>query len=301
MTAPDARPRFDLQSHSDRSDGALTPAQVVRWARAAGVELLALTDHDTVSGVPEALTAARAEGIVVVPAVELSALDAGNEDRDLHVLGYGIDHRDPALLAALGRFRADRGQRAERMVAALDELGLHVDPEPLAARSRSGGSIGRPHLALAVLGDPRNAVRLRAEGLGDASEILEAYLLPGQPGYRGRTTPTVAEAIAAIHDAGGVAIWAHPFWDISDPAQVLGTIERFVALGLEGVEAFYVTHDRAQTLLVSDACERLGLLSTGSSDFHGPEHPLLSGFRAFSLYGREPRLGAIAAPPTRSA
>ena len=294
MAQDTGRPRFDLQSHSDRSDGALAPAQVVRLAQASGVELLALSDHDTVSGVPEALEAARAAGIEVVSAVELSAIDDGHENHDLHVLGYGFDHRDQELLRALERFRADRGTRAERMAGALRELGLQIDDELLLARTRGGQSIGRPHLALAVLNDPRNAERLREERLGDASQILEAYLLPGQPAYRGRTRPTVSEAISAIHAAGGLAVWAHPFWDISDPEQVLDAIERFVTLGLDGVEAFYVTHDREQTLLLADACERLELLSTGSSDFHGPDHRLFSGFRSFSLHGAVPRLGAIA-------
>jgi 3',5'-nucleoside bisphosphate phosphatase len=296
MAHDDRRPRFDLQSHSDRSDGVLAPAQVVRLAHASGVELLALSDHDTVSGVPEALQAARAAGIELVSAVELSALDDGRENHDLHVLGYGFDHRDQELLGALERFRADRGKRAGRMVEALRQLGLKIDDELLLARTRTGHSIGRPHLALAVLNDPRNAERLREEGLGDASQILETYLLPGQPAYRGRTTPTVGEAISAIHAAGGLAVWAHPFWDIRDPEQVLDAIARFVAVGLDGVEAFYVTHNREQTLLLAHECERLELLSTGSSDFHGPNHRLFSGFRSFSLHGAAPRLGAIAGP-----
>jgi 3',5'-nucleoside bisphosphate phosphatase len=297
MTTEDARPRFDLQAHSDQSDGALAPAQVVRLARESGVELLALSDHDTVSGVQEALEAGRNAGIAVATAVEVSTVDIANED--LHVLGYGIDHHDEGLRESLEHFRADRGRRVERMAGALEELGLHVDPEVLRTRRRSGRSLGRPHLAQAVFDDPRNAARLLDEGLRDPTQILRAYLIPGKPAYRRRTTPTVEEAIAAIHGAGGLAVWAHPFWDMSDPAQVLATIERFVDLGLDGVEAFYVTHDRDQTLLLCDTCDRLGLLSTGSSDFHGPEHPLFSRFRAFSLHGRKPHLGAIAKRPER--
>jgi 3',5'-nucleoside bisphosphate phosphatase len=292
MTTGEEPPRFDLQAHSDQSDGALSPEQVVRRAQAAGVELMALSDHDTVSGVSEALEAGRAAGISVATAVELSAVDS--EDQDLHVLGYGLDHDDPGLLESLERFRADRAARIGRMTRALEELGLHVDHEALATRSASGRSLGRPHLARAVLDEPRNEARLADERLADATQILQTYLIRGTPAYRGRTTPTVQEAITAIHAAGGVAVWAHPFWDMSDPARVVATIERFVKLGLDGVEAFYITHDRQQTLLLADTCERLGLLSTGSSDFHGPEHPLFSQFRAFSLQGREPRLGAIA-------
>ena len=278
---------FDLQSHSTCSDGALAPADVVALAHAAGVELLALTDHDTVDGVDEALDAARALGVRLVPAAELSALDGERED--VHVLGYGLDHRAPVLTDALADFRADRAARAGRMADALREAGLALE-----LPDRGGAPVGRPHLAQAVVDEPANAARLRAEGLVTASDVLEAYLLPGRPGYRRRTRPTVAEAIDVIHAAGGVAVWAHPFWDLADDAEVLATIDRFAAVGLDGVEAFYATHTCAQARLVADRCAELGLLTTGSADFHGPDHPLLNAFGAFDLCGREPRLGPIA-------
>jgi predicted metal-dependent phosphoesterase TrpH len=105
--------------------------------------------------------------------------------------------------------------------------------------------------------------------------------------------PTVEEAIGVIHDAGGLAVWAHPFWDLDSDEDVLGAIERFVGFGLDGVEAFYVTHTAEQTRLVADECAQRGLLSTGSSDFHGPDHRLFSRFRAFELFDREPYLGPI--------
>jgi predicted metal-dependent phosphoesterase TrpH len=126
------------------------------------------------------------------------------------------------------------------------------------------------------------------------SQLLEAYLIPGRPGYRRRETPTVAEAIELVHDSGGVAVWAHPFWDLDRDDEVLDTIERFAALGVDGVEAFYATHTREQTLLAVRRCAELGLLTTGSADFHGPDHPQFSAFRAFELHGCEPDLGPIA-------
>jgi hypothetical protein len=180
------------------------------------------------------------------------------------------------------------------MAAALGELGYAVDDAPLAARRAAGKPIGRPHLAAAVLAAPANAERLRDEGLDDVSPVIEALLVPGRPAYRARTHPTVADAIAVIHAAGGVAIWAHPFWDLTADRAVVDTIDRFGELGLDGVEAFYVTHTREQTLLVDDACVERGMLTTGSSDFHGPEHRRFSRFRAFALHGREPLLGPIA-------
>jgi 3',5'-nucleoside bisphosphate phosphatase len=281
-----ARPTFDLQSHSTCSDGALAPREVIAAARAAGVELLALTDHDTVDGVDEALEAAAAEGLRVVPATELSSIDGDRED--LHVLGYGLDHRSPGLSDALERFRADRFARGERMAAALRECGLELDfPD------RGGRPVGRPHLALAAFEHPANSMRLRDEGIVNFSQLLERYLVPGAPAYRRRTTPTVAEAIATIHAAGGVAVWAHPFWDIDANVEVLEAVDRFAEMGLDGVEAFYVTHTERQTRLVAEHCSERGLLTTGSADFHGPEHPRFNRFRAFELHGLEPALGPI--------
>jgi predicted metal-dependent phosphoesterase TrpH len=278
-------PTFDLQSHSTCSDGALPPRAVVAAAADAGVELLALTDHDTVDGVDEALQAGAAQGLRVVPAVELSALD--DEAEDLHVLGYLVDHRAPLLLETLTELRADRAARAGRMAQALRACGLELE---LPRRD----SIGRPHLAQAAFDHPANRMRLESEEIVNASQLLEAYLVPGAPAYRRRTRPTVAEAIALVHDAGGFAVWAHPFWDVEAPAAVLDTIDRFAALGLDGVEAFYPSHDAGQAALIAERCAERGLLTTGSADFHGPTHPLFSRFRAFELHGLQPRLGPIA-------
>jgi 3',5'-nucleoside bisphosphate phosphatase len=279
-------PTFDLQSHSTCSDGALRPRDVVAAAHAAGVKLLALSDHDTVDGVDEALEAASALGLGLVPATELSTIDGERED--LHVLGYGLDHRSPALLDTLAGYRADREARAHRMADALREAGLELD-----VPDRGGRPVGRPHLAQAAFAHPANSMRLRDEGIVNFSQLLEAYLIPGAPGYRRRTTPTVPEAIAAIHAAGGVAVWAHPFWDVDAGAEVLALVDRFAAEGLDGVEAFYVTHTEPQTRLVAEHCARRGLLTTGSADFHGPEHPRFNAFRAFDLHGLEPDLGPI--------
>ncbi len=287
-------PRFDLQSHSTNSDGALPAAEVVARAAQAGVELLALSDHDTVSGVSEALAAGERLGVRVVPAVEISAVDDGaSEPRELHILGYGIDHAGPTLTARLEEFLADRERRTLRMAAALREEGLELDEEQIRARVDAGKPIGRPHLAEAVLRAPANEERLRREGIGDIGALIRGYLIEGRPAFRMRETPTVAQAIEAIHEAGGVAVWAHPFWDISDPAEVLSSIDRFKALGIDGVEAFYITHTREQTELLAGRCGELGLLSTGSADFHGPDNPQFSRFLAFETFGLEARLGPI--------
>jgi 3',5'-nucleoside bisphosphate phosphatase len=292
---------FDLQSHSVHSDGELSAAQVVENAAAAGVRLLALSDHDTVDGVDEALAAGALHGVRVVPATEISAVDGPYED--LHVLGYGIDHRSALLGERLLDARGDRERRADAMAERLGELGFEIDPAPIAARKSAGKPVGRPHLAAAVLAHPANAERLADEGHADVSSFIPAYLIQGKPGYVARTHPTVEEAIGWIHDAAGVAVWAHPFWDIEADEEVLAAIDRYREAGLDGVEVFYTSHTREQTLLIADRCEQLGMLATGSSDYHGPDHRLFSKFRAFELHGREPNLGPIAhgtlAAPTR--
>jgi predicted metal-dependent phosphoesterase TrpH len=294
--------RFDLQSHSTHSDGALAAGEVVARAAAAGVELLALSDHDTVNGVSEAIAAGESHGVRVVSAVEISAVDDGGREgggtsvpRELHILGYLIDHTGAQLTASLADFLADREKRTLRMRDGLREVGFELDEDEIDARIAEGKPIGRPHLAAAVLGAPGNAERLREEGIDDIGSLIRGYLIDGKPAFRLRETPTVAEAVEAIHEAGGVAVWAHPFWDISDPDEVLASVDRFHALGIDGVEAFYITHTRENTQLLAGRCDELSLLSTGSADFHGPENRQFHSFMAFDTYGLEPNLGPIAA------
>jgi hypothetical protein len=288
--------RFDLQSHSTHSDGELPAGEVVAAAAAAGVQLLALSDHDTVGGVTEALAAGERAGLPVVPAVEISAIDHGPAvDRELHILGYCIDHTGTALAARLAEFLADREQRTLRMAAALRELGFELDDAEIDARRSAGKPIGRPHVAAAVLGAEGNAARLQRERIDDIGALIRAYLIEGRPAYRLRDTPTVEQAISAIHEAGGVAVWAHPFWDLSEPREVLDSVDRFRALGVDGVEAFYITHTAEQTDLLAERCRSVDLLSTGSADFHGPNNRQFDRFLAFDTHGHEPNLGPIAA------
>ena len=284
-------PDFDLQSHSVASDGALAPAEVVEHAAAAGMRLMALTDHDTVDGVGEALQSAREHGLRCSPAAELSSVSG--EFEDLHVCGYELRHDDPELHATLADFRADRGRRIWAMAERLEELGFKLDRAELTARERAGAPLGRPHLADAVLAHPANAAKLRAEGIDGKATLFPPYLVPGAVAYIARSRPTVEQAIDVIHAAGGVAVWAHPFWDIAERDVVLAAIAHFAAAGLDGIEVFYAAHDEEQTRVLREAAREHGLLATGSADFHGPEHERFNRFGAFSLYGLEPELGPI--------
>ena len=285
------RPTFDLQSHSIHSDGALPAADVMARAAADGVRLVALTDHDTIDGVPEARAAARELGLAFSPAAELSAVHDAYED--LHILGYEIDVSDADLQVLLQDFRGDRARRIGEMAVRLRELGFELDDAPLAARRAAGKPIGRPHLADAVLAHPANAQRLKDEGIDGRNALFPPYLVPGAAAYVARSRPTVPEAIDVIHAAGGVAVWAHPFWDLDHTDEALATLAIFAEAGLDGVEAFYATHDAEQTRLLHAAAAQHGLLTTGSADFHGPEHERFHTFGAFELHGLEPDLGPI--------
>jgi predicted metal-dependent phosphoesterase TrpH len=284
-------PTFDLQSHSIHSDGELPARAVVEAAAAAGVELLALTDHDSTEGVAEARAAAEDVDLTLVTATEISVIDPAGAD--LHMCGYLVDPDEPALQAQLQRSREDRQARAWRMAAALQEEGFVIDEDFLRARAEAGQTIGRPHLAQAVTRHPDNAERLERDGLSDPTALLVAYLIPGTPAFRERDAPTAAEAIELIHGAGGIAVWAHPFWDVKDPDETLAVLERFVAAGVDGVEAFYVAHTQPQTEFMVEHANRLGLVTTGSSDFHGPNHRQFKHFRAFETYGLTPNLGPL--------
>jgi predicted metal-dependent phosphoesterase TrpH len=181
------------------------------------------------------------------------------------------------------------------MANRLRELGFELDDAPLKARRAAGKPIGRPHLADAVLAHPANAQRLADEGIDGRDALFPPYLVPGAAAYVARSRPTVPQAIEVIHAAGGVAVWAHPFWDLDRADETLATLAAFADAGLDGVEAFYAAHDAEQTRILHDAATQRGLLTTGSADFHGPGHERFNAFGAFELYGLEPNLGPIGA------
>ena len=268
---------LDLQSHSTVSDGELSPAAVVEAAATAGVTTLALTDHDAIDGIAEATAAASETGIALVPALEMSCVHAAIDD--LHMLGYWIE--PAAIAAACERAQRERRERAAEIVSKLRAAGFELTLEDAIAEAGDAESIGRPHIARAA---------------GATKETMDAFfeewLVPGKGrAFVSRRWPTAAEAVDLIHEAGGAAVLAHPFWDISEPREVA---ELVADLDLDGVECFYPTHDRVQTKFLLDLCADRALAATGSSDFHGPSHKVFSKFGAYRTY----ELGEPELPPT---
>lgn len=264
---------IDLQSHSTVSDGELPPAGVVAAAAEAGVTTLALTDHDAVDGIPEAGAAAREAGIALVPAAEISCIHSSIDD--LHMLGYWID--TDAMRPACERAQRERVTRAEEIVAKLNSLGVEVAFEDAIAEAGDASSVGRPHIAKAAGTEPEQM-----------SAFFEEYLVPGAKAFVSRRWPTAREATALIREAGGTPVLAHPFWDIDAPGEVAALI---ADLDLDGVEAFYPAHDRAQTEFLLGICSDRGIAATGSSDFHGPNHKTFDRFGSYPTYGLgEPEL-----------
>jgi predicted metal-dependent phosphoesterase TrpH len=257
---------IELQSHSTVSDGQLAPAEVVEKAAEAGVTTLALTDHDAIAGVPAAEEAAERLGIELVPALEMSSVHEYAED--LHICGYWVDLGK--IGPACERAQHERVSRAGEIVEKLRAEGFDLHLEDAVREAGDALSIGRPHIAVA------------AGAGGDLGPFFEEYLVPGAKAFVPRRWPTAAEAIELIHAAGGVAVIAHPYWDISEPNEVDDLIR---SLGADGVETYYPTHSREQTAHLLELCDELGLIATGSSDYHGPTHKTFAAFAAYDTYG----------------
>src|SRR3954451_19588144 len=256
---------IELQSHSTVSDGQLGPYEVVEEAAKAGVTTLALTDHDAVAGVEEAAAAAARLGIELVPAVEMSCVHRYAED--LHVCGDWVDLEK--IGPACERAQQGRRERAGEIVENLRREGFELTLEDAIREAGAADSIGRPHIARA------------AGASGDLGPFFEEYLVPGAKAFVPRRWPSAAQAIELIREAGGVAVIAHPYWDISEPDKVEELIR---SLAADGVETFYPSHSKEQTEHLLRLCDELGLVPTASSDYHGPTHKTFAKFAAYDTY-----------------
>ncbi len=250
--------RIDLHTHSSVSDGTDAPADLVAKASSVGLDVIALTDHDTFDGLGAARRAGERVGVRVVGGLEMSAERAG---ASVHVLGYGCDPGDAALLEALARLRAGRDGRLPAMLARLAELGMPLSAEAVARHAGPAVSLGRPHVADAMV---------EAGYVADRTEAFDRWLAEDKPAYVTRYACPVPQAIDLIHAAGGVAVIAHPWGRGRRGTLPEDLLTRWVRdHGLDGVEVDHPDHDTATRADLRAWASRLGALTTGSSDHHG--------------------------------
>jgi 3',5'-nucleoside bisphosphate phosphatase len=251
-----AKTRVDLHVHSTASDGVESPSEVVCLALERDLGALALTDHDTLGGVEEALRAAAGSELEVIPGVEINS---EGDWGDLHFLGYYVDPANPALQEKLAIVRDARLGRAYAMVKRLGELGMPLEWERVRALA-SGESVGRPHVGRALL---------ECGYVASLQEAFDRYIANDGPAYVPRLRLSPPEVIATIVGAGGVPVLAHP---VHSGAQVVERIPEFVEQGLRGLEVYYPDHAPADVKRLLGLCRRYGLLTTGGSDYHAPHH-----------------------------
>lgn len=255
-------PGYDLHSHSNRSDGTLTPAEEMRLAAERDLAGVALTDHDTFEGLEEAAAQADELGLDFVPGIEFSAeYDAAS----LHILGYWVDPADPAIDAELLRLTATRFRRGEMIVEKLRELGFDISLERVLERS-GGGAIARPHIAQAMV---------EAGIVADEKEAFDRYISDDGLAYVPKHALRPMEALRLIGEAGGVCVLAHPgMWRGNDtvPDEL---IEQMAANGMVGLEVRHPDHDEPMRAKYAAIADRLHLVPTASSDCHGERY----GFR----------------------
>lgn len=249
---------IDLHTHSTVSDGTDSPTELIHHAARVGLSVIALTDHDTGDGLAEAAAAAESVGIALLPGVELSTQLTG---RSVHLLGYGVDLTEPTLARELARVRAGRNDRLSPVLAKLAGLGVPVTEEQVRAHAGDSPSIGRPHIADALVA---------AGHVADRGEAFARFLYDGGPAHVPRYAVELTAGIALVRAAGGVSVLAHP-WGRDTRTVLTPTVIAGLAKGhgLDGLEVDHQDHDSQARADLRTLAEQLGLLATGSSDYHG--------------------------------
>jgi predicted metal-dependent phosphoesterase TrpH len=248
----------DLHAHTTASDGTSTPTELVEEAKRAGLTYLAVTDHDTMAGVPEALEAAKQAGIFLIPGVELSAEGPPGK---AHLLGLGVDPLFEPMNETLAQISEFRRQRNEKIAARLRELGIPITLEAVTALAPAGANVGRPHFAQWLVEE------------GHVSSIQDAfnrYLADDGRAYIERETLTPKASIRLIHEAGGVCLLAHPMLvRLSQQEKIDQRIAALKEMGMDGIEVYYHSHTVAETERLLRLAQKYDLLISGGSDFHG--------------------------------
>lgn len=252
--------RIDLHTHSNASDGSLSPSEVMKAAASAGLKAVALTDHDTISGIEEAMSAAKELNIECIPGIELSAF---YKKLEIHIVGLFLNISDPKLKARLDSFRNIRENRNQRIIEKMQTAGVDISMKKL--RALEGEAvITRANIARYLI---------HIGYVQSVKEAFDKYLSPGMPFFVQKTGVTPKDAIEAIRDNGGIAILAHPLTYKFTRAELTECIELLKSYGLEGIETYYSTYSEAEHRDMKRLADQYGLLHSGGSDFHGNVKP----------------------------
>ena len=256
-------PIIDLHAHSTASDGTYSPAEVAELAKKLGLSAIALTDHDTIDGLDEFQKTGNALGIETIPGIEFAALWEKHHRPEIHLVGLGFDPAHPALLSRMQEIRQSRDLRNSKMCEKLSSIGLHITIEEVAANA-GGEIITRAHFA---------NVLLQKGYIAKKEDAFSRYISPGLPGYVEREFLTPALCIQTIKEAGGAAILAHPTLYGLGMEQLEELCEELIPYGLDGIECQYSTYSPAETKAITALAEKMDLLPSGGSDFHGKNKP----------------------------
>jgi predicted metal-dependent phosphoesterase TrpH len=249
----------DLHLHTTASDGVLTPSEIVRYAKAKGLQAIAITDHDTIEGCEEGLLEGKRIGFEVIPGIEISA---EHSPGSMHLLGFFLDIHHPLLNERLEYLQKARAERNPKMVAKLNQLGIEVTYEEVLNAS-GGGQVGRPHFA---------NVLLEKKYVRSFQEAFDRFLKKGAPAYVDKFRFTSKEALHFIEEAKGVAVLAHPnTLGVNGYSALEKLILQLVEEGLKGIEAYYPEHSASEVAQYKTLAERYALLLTGGTDYHGIE------------------------------
>ncbi len=253
-------PTADLHTHSNASDGELTPAALVEKARALGLSTLALTDHDTTQGLEEARAAAALAKLEFIPGIEI---EIGFEPGEFHLLGYGIDEAAPSLVEAVERLGRARQERNLAIIERIMEAKLPLDFSRIEALFRTS-YLGRPHLA---------DLLVEAHCAHSRQDAFDRYLGKGKPFYIKKACLPLEEAISVIHEAGGVAVIAHPYSLFVSKAMLGELFDQWKEMGIEGIEAYHPTAKYGQCAILERMARQREMFVTAGSDFHGKMRP----------------------------
>jgi predicted metal-dependent phosphoesterase TrpH len=271
----------DLHLHTTFSDGIFSVEEIVLQCVNARLNTISITDHDTVDHIAPAMNAGVKHGIRVIPGLELSCDYFG---KSLHLLCYQLAHRERVITELLDAQRISRIERIKEMALRIEDLGFSVDLQKLLQKQE--GTLGRPEISRMVVDDPRNASLLKEKDISGHVAFLQNYLVHGKAAYVERKKISAVEAIGKIHDAYGIAVWAHPLYTVNfDSGQLSSIILNLSENGLDGVEVFYATNTAEETERLHGHAQRLNLIETAGSDFHGPGHVLFPTVGYYNTWG----------------